>query len=94
MADAKLTALTAETSPTTDDLLYLVDDPAGTPASKKITLADLFGATSKELPLASDCFIYIGDSGTNGSWRIGLDTGNLTFQKRVGGSWVEKGQMS
>lgn len=37
MADAKLTALTAETNPTDDDLLYTVDDPAGSPTSKKIT---------------------------------------------------------
>jgi len=41
MADTKLTALTANTSATTDDLLYLVDDPGGTPASKKITFDNL-----------------------------------------------------
>lgn len=37
MADQKLTALTAQTTPADEDLLYTVDDPAGTPVSKKIT---------------------------------------------------------
>lgn len=40
MADTKLTGLTAATTATTDDLLYIVDDPAGTPTSKKITVAN------------------------------------------------------
>jgi len=40
MADTKVSALTAATSASTDDLLYIVDDPGGTPVSKKITVAD------------------------------------------------------
>lgn len=40
MADTKLTALSAITALTADDLLYVVDDPGGTPASKKITAAN------------------------------------------------------
>lgn len=46
MSDSKITALTALTAPTTDDLLAIVDDPAGTPVTKKITLANLIGGTS------------------------------------------------
>ena|SRR3990167_1374194 len=38
MADAKLTALTEDTTPTSDDLVYTVTDPSGTPASRKATL--------------------------------------------------------
>lgn len=41
MADTKLTALTALTAITADDLLYVVDDPAGSPAGKKVTAATL-----------------------------------------------------
>lgn len=37
MANQKITALTAITAATTDDILYIVDDPAGTAVSKKIT---------------------------------------------------------
>lgn len=40
MADVKVSALTAATTASDDDLLYVVDDPAGTPASKKITVAN------------------------------------------------------
>lgn len=40
MADTKLSALTADTSPTSDDLVYTVNDPGGTPASRKVTLAN------------------------------------------------------
>ena len=44
MADRKITELTALTAPTQKDLLYVVDDPTGTPASKKISLYNLFGS--------------------------------------------------
>lgn len=40
MADAKITALTALTTPDKDDLWVIVDDVAGTPVTKKITLVD------------------------------------------------------
>lgn len=42
MADSKITDLAALTTPATDDLLAIVDDVAGTPVTKKITLANLF----------------------------------------------------
>lgn len=41
MADQKITDLTADASPTDDDLLVTVDDPAGTPTNKKLTVANL-----------------------------------------------------
>lgn len=41
MADTKISALTADTSPTTDDLVVTVNDPGGTPANRKVTLANL-----------------------------------------------------
>ena len=41
MGSKKLTALGSLASLTTDDLLYVVDDPAGTPISKKITVSVL-----------------------------------------------------
>jgi hypothetical protein len=40
MADAKISALTADTSPTSDDLIVTVNDPAGTPANRKVTLGN------------------------------------------------------
>ena len=41
MADQKVTALSENTTVATTDMLYLVDDPAGTPASEKATVANV-----------------------------------------------------
>lgn len=41
MADSKITDLTADTAPTSDDLVVTVNDPGGTPANRKVTLANL-----------------------------------------------------
>ena len=43
MADKKVSALSAITNLSQDDLLLVVDDPAGTPTSKKVTVGNLFG---------------------------------------------------
>ncbi len=49
-AEQALTAKTADTSPTSDDLIYTVDDPAGTPADRKVTLGNAAkGMTSTNL---------------------------------------------
>src|SRR5210317_937052 len=44
MADRKITELDALTAPDQKDLLYVVDDPSGSPVSKKISLYNLFGS--------------------------------------------------
>jgi hypothetical protein len=41
MADSKITGLTADTTPTGTDLIVTVDDVAGTPTNKKVTLDNL-----------------------------------------------------
>jgi hypothetical protein len=105
MAATKLTGLTAITSVTTDDLLYAVDDPSGTPASKKVTFDNLQksitvvgGAsgvsTQGDVTIPSNKYFYIGDSSTNGSWRFYISGGNLVFEKRESGSWNEKGAIT
>lgn len=47
MANKKITELTAATALSADDLLLLVDDPAGTPTSKKITFANAEASLGK-----------------------------------------------
>ena len=42
MADKKITALTAATAVTTDDLFHIVDSPGSSPSNKKITTANIF----------------------------------------------------
>jgi hypothetical protein len=46
MADSTLVSLTADTNPTTTSILYLVEDPAGTPLNRKITAANLLVVTN------------------------------------------------
>jgi hypothetical protein len=53
MADTKLADLTALTTPSGDDILYIVDDPAGTPLDRKIALDNLFtrGTVTADAPV-------------------------------------------
>lgn len=46
MADSKLTALTADGAPASTDITYNVEDPAGSPVSKKVTWADVAASTA------------------------------------------------
>lgn len=46
MADKKVTELTTLTAVSGDDLLMVVNDPAGAPASRKINIAQFFGNIS------------------------------------------------
>ena len=47
MADTKISALTEDTTPSTDDLVATVNDPGGTPANRKVTLANLIALFRK-----------------------------------------------
>ncbi len=49
MADQKITALTELTAPTADDLLAAVDDPAGSPITKYLTIAKLLTLLVKDV---------------------------------------------
>jgi hypothetical protein len=53
----KFTELTEDTTPTGDDLVAVANDPAGTPGSKKVTLANVTKALS----------VVVGDSGSGGT---------------------------
>ena len=44
MADQKVTELSTLATPASEDLLLVVDNPNGTPASKSLTMKNLFGA--------------------------------------------------
>jgi hypothetical protein len=103
MADQKITELTADTAPTNDDLVVTVNDPAGTPVNRKMTIASLF------LPIAkpnSDGTTVILDVGTTvasliSAWasaaRISSQNGaanNPSYQFGGGGGTTNKGMYS
>ena len=56
VADKKITELTADTAPTSDDLVMTVNDPAGTPANRKVTLSNFIKGLSA----------FTGDTGSGG----------------------------
>ena len=70
---SKLTNLTEITSPTADDLLYLVDNPGGVPLSRKITVANLLSSV--------DLSLYIPYTGATGN--VDLGAFNITGQTFV-----------
>jgi len=55
MADKKITALTELTAAIGTDMAVIVDDPGGSPATKKITVANLIGGA-----IAAKGDIYVG----------------------------------
>ena len=51
MADKKITALTELTTGLANvDLVHIIDDPAGTPINKKMTVANLFNMVPSSMP--------------------------------------------
>lgn len=52
MADSKVSQLNSLTTPASVDLLLIVDDPNGTPVSKKITIKNLFGNISSNTSIS------------------------------------------
>lgn len=67
MAGVYLEDLTAITAPDEADLLYIVDDPAGTPVGRRVTLENI-----RKL-LDSESLIF----GTGSDWDINFDGTNL-----------------
>jgi hypothetical protein len=64
MADAKISALTALATVADEDLLAIVDDPSGTPVTKKITRANLLGS---DVYRSGGTDVAVADGGTGSS---------------------------
>ena len=63
MADKRITDLAADTAPTGTDLVVTVDDVAGTPTTKKATLANLTKGLAGATGAAQGVIILAGDLG-------------------------------
>lgn len=100
MTAKKLSELAALTTPTSDDILYIVDDVAVDPISKKITYGNLFKDTVSNSVFANTFTANIqfsaGSSGTNStitttSIRVSTATQNAAISAtsiRIGNSSV------
>lgn len=65
MADTKTTALTANTTPADADIMPMVDDPGGTPATQKMTLATLKTFVQASLGARTSSFSSSANTGTS-----------------------------
>jgi hypothetical protein len=64
MANVKITELSELTSPAPDDLLEIVDDPGGSPVSKKVSLKTISGlAVSESVADESEISLDTGKAG-------------------------------
>jgi hypothetical protein len=59
MADTKVSDLTLISAVAFEDLLYVVDDPGGTPASRKATVQDLYNGLMGYTPPVSGDFSWV-----------------------------------
>lgn len=88
VADSKLSALTELSVPALEDLLYVVDDPAGTPVSRKLSFNRALGQLNHiacgRLTLATGYSVYAPQPATTSSINTGTDV--ATFAAAHG--WV------
>ena len=61
----KVTELTAATAVTADDLMYVVDDPLGTPTSKKITTKQFLESNATANVVANGSLVVVGRAVSN-----------------------------
>lgn len=86
MSDTKITALSADTAPTQDDLIVTVNDPAGTPANRKVALADLVNKSHETAAYASL---------PSAAWtgRLGFPSDGVAIYRDSGSAWVPWGPL-
>lgn len=78
MADTKLSALTADTSPTKDDLIYTVNAPGGTPGSRRATIENLLKVindlTADSTPDATADYVVTYDASATAAKKVLLSS--------------------
>src|SRR5688572_27709134 len=93
MPDLKITQLTEETSPVGADLAVIVDDVAGTPTTKKVTLTNLATLMGTLAPGGDSTFTsaHASPPGSPGAGDLWLPTDSFYLYRYSGSVWVPWG---
>jgi len=89
MADKKVTQLTSLTSPASEDLLLVIDNPSGTPTSKQITVKNLFGSAPSNTSITGTLTVSANTT-LNGSNTVISSNVNMTSTRgpRTSAKWI------
>jgi len=89
MADKKVTQLTSLTSPASEDLLLVIDNPSGTPTSKQITVKNLLGSAPSNTSITGTLTVSANTT-LNGSNTVISSNVNMTSTRgpRTSAKWV------
>ena len=89
MADKKVTQLTSLTSPASEDLLLVIDNPSGTPTSKQITVKNLLGSAPSNTSITGTLTVSANTT-LNGSNTVISANVNMTSTRgpRTSAKWV------
>ena len=83
MADKTIPALDTHASPTSEDLLIIVDDPIGNPVNKKIRLDNLLSALSTDKTTRSVANKLQSRADTNVARDINLRNSKTVLQPEI-----------
>ena len=89
MADKKVTQLTSLTSPASEDLLLVIDNPSGTPTSKQITVKNLLGSAPANTSVSGTLTVSANTT-LNGSNTVISSNVNMTSTRgpRTSAKWI------
>ena len=89
MADKKVTQLTSLTSPASEDLLLVIDNPSVTPTSKQITVKNLLGSAPSNTSITGTLTVSANTT-LNGSNTVISSNVNMTSTRgpRTSAKWV------
>ena len=89
MADKKVTQLTSLTSPASEDLLLVINNPSGTPTSKQITVKNLLGSAPSNTSITGTLTVSANTT-LNGSNTVISSNVNMTSTRgpRTSAKWI------